>query len=47
MKHAVKWIHFVGMVDPSREQGSRLREATVGEGRRMPKALKLAGEGMS
>jgi hypothetical protein len=36
MKHAVKHIHFVDMVDPSREQGSRLRDATVREGRRMP-----------
>jgi hypothetical protein len=36
MKHAVKHIHFVGMVDPSREQGSRLRDATGREGRRMP-----------
>jgi hypothetical protein len=36
MKHAVKHIHFVGMVDPGREQGSRLRDATGREGRRMP-----------
>ena len=36
MKHAVKHIHFVGMVDPSREQGSRLRDATGHEDRRMP-----------
>ena len=36
MKHAVKPIHFVGMVDPSREQGSRLRDATGREGRQMP-----------
>ncbi len=36
MKHAVKHIHFVGMVDPSRELGSRLRDATGREGRRMP-----------
>ena len=36
MKHAVKHIHFVGMVDPSREQGSRLRDATGREERRMP-----------
>jgi hypothetical protein len=35
MKHAIKHIHFVGMVDPSREQGSRLRDATGREGRRM------------
>ena len=28
MKHAVKNIHFVGVADPSREQGSRLRDAT-------------------
>ena len=36
MKHAVKHIHFVGMVDPSREQGSRWRDATGREERRMP-----------
>jgi len=36
MKHAVKRIHFVGMVDPSREQGSRLRDATGREDRQMP-----------
>lgn len=36
MRHAVKHIHFVGMVGPSREQGSRLRDATVRGGRRMP-----------
>jgi hypothetical protein len=36
MKHAVKHIHFVGMVAPSREQGSRLRGATGRAGRRMP-----------
>ncbi len=35
MRHAVKHIHFVGVVDPSREQGSRLRDATGREGRRM------------
>ena len=35
MKHAVKPIHFVGMVDPSREQGSRVRKATGREERRM------------
>ncbi len=35
MKHAIKSVHFVGMVDPSREQGSRLRDATGREGRRM------------
>ena len=36
MKHAIKHIHFVGMVDPSREQGSRLRDATGREDRQMP-----------
>jgi hypothetical protein len=36
MKHAVKHSHFVAMVGPSREQGSRLRDATVREDRRMP-----------
>ncbi len=35
MKHAVKHIHFVGMVDPSREQGSRLRDASGREERQM------------
>jgi hypothetical protein len=35
MKHAVKHIHFVGMVDPGREQGSRLRDATGRAGRRV------------
>jgi hypothetical protein len=43
MRHAVKPPHFVGMVAPSREQGSRLRDATVREGRRM--ATSDAGEG--
>jgi hypothetical protein len=36
MKHAVKQIHFVGMASLSREQGSRMRDATGGEGCRMP-----------
>jgi hypothetical protein len=36
MKHAVQHIHFVGMVDPGREQGSRLRDATGREDRQMP-----------
>lgn len=36
MKHAVKYIHFVGMVVPSREQGSRLRDATGRKDRQMP-----------
>ncbi|WP_018509162.1 hypothetical protein [Thiobacillus thioparus] len=36
MKYAAKHIHFVGMIDPSREQGSRLRDASGREGRRMP-----------
>ncbi len=36
MRHAVKHVHFVGVVGPSREQGSRLRDATGREGRRMP-----------
>jgi hypothetical protein len=36
MRHAVKHIHFVGVVAASREQGSRLRDATVREGRQMP-----------
>lgn len=36
MKHAVKSIHFVRMVAASREQGSRLRDATGRERRQMP-----------
>ncbi len=36
MRHAVKQIHFVGVVAASREQGSRLRGATGRAGRRMP-----------
>ena len=36
MKLAVRPIHFVDMVAASREQGSRLRDATGREGRRMP-----------
>jgi hypothetical protein len=43
MRHAVKHIYFVGMVDPSREQGSRLRDATGREGRRMPTSGVSAG----
>jgi hypothetical protein len=36
MKHTVKPTHFVGMVAASREQGSRLRDATGREWRQMP-----------
>jgi hypothetical protein len=36
MSYAVKPIHFVGVVAASREQGSRLRDATGRERRRMP-----------
>ena len=36
MKHAVKHIHFVGMVAASREQASHLRDATGREWRQMP-----------
>ena len=43
MKHAVKHIHFVGMVDPSREQGSRLRDASGREERRMPATAACEG----
>ena len=43
MKHAVRHIHFVGVVAASREQGSRLRDATVREGRRMPTAGRHTG----
>lgn len=44
MKHAVKHIHFIGMVSPSREQGSRLRDVTGREDRQMP-MLSLATGG--
>ncbi len=44
MKHAVRHIHFVGMVAASREQGSRLRDATGREGRRMPTGRMPEGE---
>ena len=36
MRHAVKHLHFVGMVAVSCEQGSRLRDASAREGRQMP-----------
>jgi hypothetical protein len=36
MKHAVKPIHFVGMVDASRAQGSCLRDTTARERCQMP-----------
>ena len=36
MRHAVKHLHFVGMVAASREQGSRLRDATGRERRQVP-----------
>ena len=41
MRHAVRHIHFVGVVAPSSEQGSRLRDVSVREGRRMPNTIKL------
>ena len=43
MKHAVKHIHFVGRVDSSREQGSRLRDASGREEHQMPTTA--AGKG--
>ena len=43
MKHAVRHIHFVGVVAASREQGSRLRDATARVGRRMPNAAEPTG----
>jgi hypothetical protein len=43
MKHAVKHIHFAGMVDPSREQGSRLRDASGREARQMPAMVACEG----
>ena len=36
MRHAVKHLHFVGVVAASSEQGSRLRDASARERRRMP-----------
>ena len=36
MRHAVRHIHFVGVVALSSEQGSRLRDVSVREGRPMP-----------
>ena len=42
MRHAVKHIHFVGVVAASSKQGSRLRDASVRERRRMPTANMLA-----
>ena len=41
MRHAVKHLHFVGVVAASSEQGSRLRDVSVREGRPMPKTIKL------
>lgn len=46
MKHPVKQNHFIGVVDPSRELGSRLRDATGCEGRQMPMlSLPVGGGG--
>ena len=45
MKHAVKQIHFVGVVAVSREQGSRLRDATGRERRRMSTCSLLTWRG--
>jgi hypothetical protein len=44
MKHAVRPIHFVRMVVARRKQGSRLRDATGPEGRRMPTGRMSEGE---
>ena len=44
MRHAVKHIHFVGMVAASREQGSRLRDASGRERRQMPTCRLLQRE---
>ena len=46
MKYAVKHIHLIGVVDPSREQGSRLRDASGREGRRMPMSGLPMNEGV-
>ena len=44
MRHAVRHIHFIGVVAVSSEQGSRLRDVSVREGRPMPKTIKLTSE---
>jgi len=44
MKHADRHIRFAGVVVASREQGSRLRDATGREGRRMPTGEAREGE---
>jgi len=44
MRHAVRHIHFVGVVALSSEQGSRLRDVSVREGRRMPNTIRLTRE---
>lgn len=36
MRYTVRHIHFVGVVVQSSEQGSRLRDVSVREGRPMP-----------
>ncbi len=45
MKRTLKPIRFIGMVDPSREQGSRLRDANGREDRRMLVSNSTRGEG--
>ena len=42
MRHAVEPLHFVGVVAASSEQGSRLRDASAREGRRMPTLTRFA-----
>lgn len=44
MRHAVRHIYFVGVVAASSEQGSRVRDVSVREGRRMPNTIKLIKE---
>lgn len=44
MRHAVRHIHFVGMVASSSEQGTRLRDVGVREKRRMPNTIKSTGK---
>lgn len=44
MRHAVKPIHFVGVVAASSEQGSRLRDASARGGRRMLTQRLVAGK---
>ncbi len=41
MRYPVRHIYFMGMVALSSEQGSRLRDVSIREGRPMLKTIKL------